>query len=95
MDTTIMGADIIRHIINKANGVENLFITIQDSETEKEYRDRIYTKGNDLFMQSVTELGLCTLDEEDVALYDELRGEVILDIAFMLIFGEIPMGFSY
>lgn len=95
MDITIMGTDIIRHIINKANGVENLITIIQEGETEKEYRDRLYTTANDLFMQSVTELGLYTLDEEDVAPYDDLRGEVILDILSMLIFGEYPMGFSY
>lgn len=91
-----MRNDIIHNIIHDAGSIDNLISIKQDWETENEYRDRIYTTANDLFMQSVTELGLNTLDDEDNALYDDIREETILDIMFMLMYGDFPpMGFSY
>jgi hypothetical protein len=76
-----MKTDIINNIIWNAGSIENLISLKQDDETRKEYIERIYGEANDLFMDSVEELGLNTLDDEDVAPYDNIKNEVIDEIA--------------
>lgn len=52
--------------------------------------------ANELFMESVDELGLNTLDDEDNAPYDDIREETIIDIMFVIMFGDFPpTRFSY
>jgi hypothetical protein len=76
-----MKTDIINNIIWNAGSIENLISLKQDDETRKEYIERIYEEANELFMDSVEELGLNTLDDEDVAPYDDIRNETIDEIA--------------
>jgi hypothetical protein len=76
-----MKTDIIQNIIWNAGSIENLISLKQDDETRKEYIERIYEEANELFMDSVEELGLNTLDDEDVAPYDDIRNETIDEIA--------------
>ena len=76
-----MKTDIIQNIIQNAGSIENLVLLKQDSETHGEYRDRIYEKAHELFMDSVDDLGLNTTDDEDVAPYDDIRNETIDEIA--------------
>lgn len=85
-----MRANIILNIFDKSKDNAEFIIPIKDAETEMEYKDRIYTIANDLFMQSVTELGLDTLDDEDNAPYDDIREETILDIMSILTTGYLP-----
>ena len=85
-----MRANIILNIFDKSKDNAEFIIPIKDAETEMEYKDRIYTLANDLFMQSVTELGLDTLDDEDNAPYDDIREETILDIMSILTTGYLP-----
>jgi hypothetical protein len=80
-----MKTDIINNIIWNAGSIENPISLKQDDETRKEYIERIYEEANDLFMDSVEELGLNTLDDEDVAPYDNIKNEVIDEIAEYLI----------
>ena len=75
-----MKTDIIQNIIQNAGSIENLVILKQDSETHGEYRDRLYAKAHELFMDSVEELGLDTLNDEDEAPYDDIRDETIDEI---------------
>lgn len=79
-----MKTDIIQNIIQNAGSIENLMTWRQDWETDSEYRDRIYAKAHELFMDSVEELGLDTLNDEDEAPYDDIRDEAIQDIMDML-----------
>lgn len=85
-----MRTNIILNIFDKSKDNAEFIIPIKDDETEMEYKDRIYTIANDLFMQSVTELGLDTLDDEDNAPYDDIREETILDIMSILTTGYLP-----
>lgn len=85
-----MRTNIILNIFDKSKDNAEFIIPIKDAETEMEYKDRIYTIANDLFMQSVTELGLDTLDDEDNAPYDDIREETILDIMSILTTGYLP-----
>lgn len=75
-----MRSDIIQNIIQNAGSIENLMTWRQDWETDSEYRDRIYAKAHELFMDSVKELGLDTLNDEDEAPYDDIRDETIDEI---------------
>ena len=79
-----MKTDIIQNIIQNAGSIENLVILKQTWESDSEYRDRIYAKAHELFMDSVEELGLDTLNDEDEAPYDDIRDEAIQDIMDML-----------
>ena len=85
-----MRTNIILNIFDKSKDNAEFLIPIKNAETEMEYRNRIYTMANDLFMQSVTELGLDTLDDEDNAPYDDIREETILDIMSILTTGYLP-----
>ena len=85
-----MRTNIILNIFDKSKDNAEFIIPIKDAETEMEYKDRIYTIANVLFMQSVTELGLDTLDDEDNAPYDDIREETILDIMSILTTGYLP-----
>lgn len=79
-----MKTDIIQNIIQNAGSIENLVILKQDDETSKEYRERLFEEAHELFMDSVEELGLDTLNDEDVAPYDDIRDEAIQEIVDML-----------
>ena len=79
-----MKNDIIQNIIQNAGSIENLLTLKQDDETHREYRERLYEEAHELFMDSVEELGLDTLNDEDVAPYDDIRDEAIQDIVDML-----------
>ena len=83
-----MKTDIIQNIIQNAGSIENLVIIKQDFETESEYRNKIYGMAHGLFMESVEELGLDTLDKEDVAPYDDIRLDAIIEIMCIIMFGE-------
>ena len=75
-----MKTDIIQNIIQNAGSIENLVILKQTWESDSEYRDRLYAKAHELFMDSVEELGLDTLNDEDEAPYDDIRDETIDEI---------------
>ena len=79
-----MKTDIIQNIIQNAGSIENLVTLRQDYETRSEYRDRLYEEACELFMGSVEELGLDTLNDEDEAPYEDIRDEAIQDIMDML-----------
>lgn len=79
-----MKSDIIQNIIQNAGSVENLVTLKQDYETRKEYRERLFEEAHELFMDSVEELGLDTLNDEDEAPYDAIRDEAILEIVDLL-----------
>lgn len=79
-----MKNDIIQNIIQNAGSEENLVTLKQDYETRKEYRDRLYAEAHELFMDSVEELGLDTLNDEDEAPYDDIRDEAIQEIMDLL-----------
>ena len=79
-----MKTDIIQNIIQNAGSIENLVILKQDDETRKEYRERLFEEAHELFMDSVEELGLDELNDEDEALYDAIRDEAIQEIVDML-----------
>lgn len=79
-----MKTDIIQNIIQNAGSIENLVTLKQDDETRKEYRDRLYEEAHELFMDSVEELGLDTLNDEDEAPYEDIRDEAIQDIMDIL-----------
>ena len=79
-----MKTDIIQNIIQNAGSIENLVSVQQTWESDSEYRDRLYAEAHELFMDSVEELGLDTLNDEDEAPYDDIRDEVIQDIMDML-----------
>ena len=79
-----MKTDIIQNIIQNAGSEENLITLKQDYETRKEYRDRLYAEAHELFMDSVEELGLDTLNDEDEAPYDDIRDEAIQEIMDLL-----------
>ena len=81
MKTETMRDDIITNIIQNAGSIENLVILKQDDETDGEYRDMIYATAHELFMDSVEELGLDTLNDENEAPYDAIRNETIDEIA--------------
>lgn len=85
-----MRTNIILNIFDKSKDNAEFIVSIKDTESEREYKDRVYTIANDLFMQSVTELGLNTLDDEDNAPYDDIRDETILDIMSILTTGYLP-----
>jgi hypothetical protein len=78
-----MKDDIIQNIIWNAGGEENLVTLKQDDESLKEYRERLFQEAHELFMGSVEELGLDTLNDEDEAPYDNIRDEVIQEIVDM------------
>lgn len=80
MNTETMRDDIITNIIQNAGSIENLVILKQDDESDSEYRDRIYGEAHELFMDSVEELGLDELNDEDEAPYDAIRNETIDEI---------------
>lgn len=79
-----MKTDIIQNIIQNAGSEENLITLKQDYETRKEYRERLFEEAHELFMDSVQELGLDTLNDEDEAPYDDIRDEAILEIVDLL-----------
>ena len=79
-----MKTDIIQNIIQNAGSIENLVILKQDDETRKEYRERLFEEAHELFMESVEELGLDELNDEDEAPYDAIRDEAIQEIVDML-----------
>ena len=79
-----MKTDIIQNIIQNAGSIENLVSVQQTWESDSEYRDRLYGEAHELFMDSVEELGLDTLNDEDEAPYDDIRDEAIQDIMDML-----------
>ena len=79
-----MKNDIIQNIIQNAGSEENLVTLKQDYETRKEYRERLFEEAHELFMDSVEELGLDTLNDEDEAPYDDIRDETIEEIVDML-----------
>lgn len=79
-----MKNDIIQNIIQNAGSIENLVTLKQDYETRKEYKERLYEEAHELFMDSVEELGLDTLNDEDEAPYDSIRDEAIQEIVDML-----------
>lgn len=79
-----MKTDIITNIVQNAGSIENLMTCRQEWETETEYKDRLHAKAHELFMNSVEELGLTTLNDEDEAPYDDIRDEAIQDIMDML-----------
>ena len=81
---TDMIQDIICNIIQNAGGIDNLVKLRQDDETNREYIERLYEEAHELFMDSVEELGLDTLNDEDVAPYDDIRDETIEEIVDML-----------
>lgn len=81
---TDMIQDIICNIIQNAGGIDNLVELRQDDETNREYIERLYEEAHDLFMDSVEELGLDTLNDEDEAPYDDIRDETIEEIVDML-----------
>ena len=85
-----MKSEIIDSIIFDAGSVENLVTLQQEWESDEDYKDRIYTEANDLFMDAVEELGFDELDEEDNAPYDEIRDEAIQEIMDMLMYGKTP-----
>jgi predicted house-cleaning noncanonical NTP pyrophosphatase (MazG superfamily) len=69
--------DIIQNIIWNAGSIENLLTLKQDDETRREYRERLYEEAHELFMDSVEELELDSLN-------DDIRDEAIQDIVDML-----------
>ena len=75
-----MKNDIIQNIIRNAGSIENLVSVQQTWESDSEYRDRLYAEAHELFMDSVEELGLDTLNDEDEAPYDDIRDETIDEI---------------
>jgi hypothetical protein len=79
-----MKTDIIQNIIWNAGSIENLVTLKQDDETHREYIERLYEEAHELFMDSVEELGLNTLNDEDEAPYDDIRDETIEEIVDML-----------
>ena len=79
-----MKQDIIHEIIQNAGGIDNLIRVKQDWESHDDYMHELYTEANDLFMDAVEELGLCDLDDEDVAPYDDIREETIREIIEIL-----------
>jgi hypothetical protein len=79
-----MKNDIIQNIIQNAGSIENLVTLKQDYETRKEYKERLYEEAHELFMDSVEELGLNTLNDEDEAPYDNIRDGAIQEIVDML-----------
>lgn len=79
-----MKTDIIQNIIQNAGSIENLVSVQQTWESDSEYRDRLYAEAHELFMDSVEELGLDTLNDEDEAPYDDIRDETIQEIVDML-----------
>ncbi len=79
-----MKNDIIQNIIQNAGSEENLVTLKQDDETRKEYRERLFEEAHELFMDSVEELGLNTLNDEDEAPYDDIRDEAIQEIVDLL-----------
>lgn len=81
---TDMIQDIIHNIIWNAGGIDNLVKLKQDDETNREYIERLYEEAHELFMDSVEELGLDTLNDEDEAPYDDIRDETIEEIVNML-----------
>lgn len=81
---TDMIQDIIQNIIWNGGGMDNLVELKQDDETHREYIERLYEEAHDLFMDSVEELGLDTLNDEDVAPYDDIRDETIEEIVDLL-----------
>ena len=81
---TDMIQDIICNIIQNAGGIDNLVKLRQDDETNREYIERLYEEAHELFMDSVEELGLDTLNDEDVAPYDDIRDETIEEIVDLL-----------
>ena len=83
-----MKTDIIQNIIQNAGSIENLVIVKQDFESESEYTIKIYEMAHELFMESVVELELDTLDEDDVAPYDDIHQDAIVEIMCILMFGE-------
>ena len=89
-----MRSDIITNIIHDAGSIDNLIDLQQVDESDEEYRDRIYGKAHDLFMEAVEDLGLDELNEEDEAPYDAIRDDVIYEIVDMLMYGISPDGFS-
>ena len=80
----IMKTDIIQNIIWDAGSIDNLVLLKQDDETDGEYRERLFEEALKLFMDSVEELGLYTLNDEDEAPYDAIRDEAIQEIVDML-----------
>ena len=89
-----MRTDIISRIINNAGSVDNLITLQQIRESDSDYRDRIYGKAHDLFMEAVEALGLNELNDEDEAPYDAIREDVIYEIVDMLMYGITPDGFK-
>ena len=81
---TDMIQDIICNIIQNAGGIDNLVKLRQDDETNREYIERLYEEAHELFMDSVEELGLDTLNDEDEAPYDDIRDETIEEIVDLL-----------
>lgn len=79
-----MKSDIIQNIIWNAGSIDNLVKLKQDDETHREYIERLYEEAHELFMDSVQELGLDTLNDEDEAPYDDIRDETIEEIVDML-----------
>lgn len=79
-----MKNDIIQNIIQNAGSIENLHTLKQDDETRKEYIERLFEEAHELFMDSVEELGLDTLNDEDEAPYDDIRDEAIQEIVDLL-----------
>ena len=88
-----MRTDIISEIIQNAGSIDNLITLQQTWESDSEYRDRIYGKAHDLFMEAVEALELDELNEEDEAPYDAIRDDVIYEIVDMLMYGISPDGF--
>ena len=90
MNTNTMRDDIITNIIQDAGSIDNLITLKQDWESDSDYQDRIYGEAHELFMDSVEELGLDELNDDDEAPYDAIRDEVIEDIASILMTGYVP-----
>lgn len=81
---TDMIQDIIDNIKWNGGGIDNLVELKQDDETHREYIERLYEEAHELFMDSVEELGLDTLNDEDEAPYDDIRDEAIEKIVDIL-----------
>jgi predicted house-cleaning noncanonical NTP pyrophosphatase (MazG superfamily) len=68
-----MKTDIIQNIIWNAGSIENLVDLKQDDETRREYRKRLFEEAQELFMDSVEELGLNNTDD----IKDETINEIV------------------
>ena len=79
-----MKQDIIHEVMHNAGSMDNLIRVRQSWESNEDYMHRIYTDAHNLFMDAVEELDLCTLDDEDIAPYDDIREETICEIMEIL-----------